>query len=78
MADPRPGTKDITKIAVSLRQIHDELVAIGTEDDRRLGRIEAEIRRMHRKIDALCRSVGYVAREAAERDPADRETRHGS
>jgi hypothetical protein len=70
MPDPRPGIKDITEIAVSLRQIHDEVVAIGTEDHKRLDRIEAEMKRMHRKIDALCRSVGYIAREAAEQDPA--------
>jgi short-subunit dehydrogenase len=71
MADPGTSAKDIREIATSLRQIHGEVVAIGTEDHQRLERLEAEVRRMHRKIDALCRSVGYVAREAAERDPAD-------
>ena len=71
MPDLKPETKDIREIAVSLRQIHDEVVAIGTEDHKRLDRIEAEMKRMHRKIDALCRSVGYIAREAAEQDPAD-------
>lgn len=51
-------TKSVAEIAHWAREIHEEIVAIGTEDHERLNRIEAELGKVHAKINAICRAIG--------------------
>jgi hypothetical protein len=52
------------------------VVAIATEDDARLNRIEAEARHTRLMVDALCRAIGGPARKALEQLEAE-EARDG-
>lgn len=62
---------------IGLREIHEEIVAIGTEDDRRLDRIEAALGQMHDKIDAICRAIGGPLTGLADQPRASAPPRKG-
>jgi hypothetical protein len=76
MAVTGPSARDIAEVAASLRNLRDEVVAIATEDDARLNRIEAEARHTRLMVDALCRAIGGPARKALEQLEAE-EARDG-
>ncbi len=60
--------QSVAELAHWCREIHEEIVAIGTEDHERLNRIEKELKRANRLLDALCRTIGGPAREALDGD----------
>ena len=64
MADP--SAKSVADLAHWTREIHEEIVAIGTEDHERLNRIEEELKHVRRLVEALCRAIGGPAREALD------------
>ena len=71
MADPRQTPEDVAELARWAREIHEEIVAIGTEDHERLNRIEDELNHVRQAVDALCRAIGGPARAALDRIEAE-------
>ena len=66
---------DLNAIAAELREIRTEVVAIGTEDDRRLDRIETALGDLRRRVDIVCRAIGGPARRELEKLQAEEAKR---